>query len=194
MGEEATYFAKLGADVTAIDASPVGIEITKERAAYNGLTDRVNALVADATDTKFPNNSFDLVHGLGILHHVGLEKGFAEVKRVLKPGGAAVFLGPIGNVRWIEKCKHWLHGRLERKMDLRKVTEHEENLTLAAIQACASQFSHFETYPYRLLYRVRRLFFPKAFHPFIERVDYRLLKLAPFLKLFAGAVVIHVAK
>lgn len=140
MGEEATYFAKLGANVTAIDASPVGIEITKERAAYNGLTDRVKAFVADATDTKFPNNSFDLVHGLGILHHVGLEKGFAEVKRVLKPGGVAVFLEPIGNVRWIEKCKDWLHGRLERKMDLRKVTEHEENLTLAEILACASQF------------------------------------------------------
>ena len=34
-GEEAVYLAKLGAHVTAIDISPVGIQLTKERARLN---------------------------------------------------------------------------------------------------------------------------------------------------------------
>ena len=38
-GEEATYLAKMGAQVTAIDISPVGIELTKERAKLNGVGD-----------------------------------------------------------------------------------------------------------------------------------------------------------
>jgi 2-polyprenyl-3-methyl-5-hydroxy-6-metoxy-1,4-benzoquinol methylase len=194
MGEEAVYFAKLGAQTTAIDASLVGVEVTQERATHNGLADRVEAKVMDATNTNFPANRFDLVHGLGILHHVGLRAGLREVKRVLKPGGAAVFLEPMGNIPFLETCKHWLHSRLEGKLNLIKVTEHEENLTLRDILTCQSDFSCFQVYPYRLLYRARRLFCPKRCHTLLERFDYYLLKVAPFLKVFAGAVVIHLKK
>jgi SAM-dependent methyltransferase len=195
MGEESIYFAKLGcASVTAIDVSQVGIEITRERAAYNGLGDRVVAQVTDATNTACPENSFDLVHGLGILHHVGLQAGLLEVKRVLKPGGIAVFLEPMGNIRIIERLKNWLHNRLRSKLDLIKVTEDEENLKLKEILDCAAQFSYLWTYPYRLTYRVRRLFCPKSLHPHLERFDYYLLKVFPCLKVFAGAVVIHLQK
>src|SRR5688500_11171572 len=37
MGEESIYFAKLGAHVTAIDISDVGISTLKKRAAHNKL-------------------------------------------------------------------------------------------------------------------------------------------------------------
>jgi SAM-dependent methyltransferase len=194
LGEESIYFAKLGAHVFAIDASEVGIEITQRRAAFNGVAERVNAQVMDATNTTFPSNSFDLVHGLGILHHIGLQTGLLEVRRVLKPGGTAVFLEPMGNVRFIEKCKGWLHSRLEKRLDLIKVTADEENLKLNEILDCAAQFSYFKAYPYRLTFRVRRLFCLTALHPLLERLDYCILKSFPFLDVFAGAVVIHLRK
>ena len=50
-GEEAVYLAKLGARVTAIDISPVGIELTRERAAANGVA--VDARVCAATQPTF---------------------------------------------------------------------------------------------------------------------------------------------
>jgi SAM-dependent methyltransferase len=66
-GEETIYFAKMGAKVTAIDISPTGISLTRERAAFHDLSKSVTARLADALHTPLPSDSFDIVHGLGIL-------------------------------------------------------------------------------------------------------------------------------
>ena len=44
-----------------------------------------------------PDDSFDLVCGTGIIHHLELHTAFAEVARVLKPSGRAVFYEPMGH-------------------------------------------------------------------------------------------------
>ncbi len=187
MGEESTYFAKLGARVTAIDISPKGVEMTQERAAYNGLGDRVQALVMAADPTEFEDKSFQVIHGLGILHHVGLEPGLLEVKRLLAPGGVGVFLEPMGNSSLLEKIKYDLLGK---KLDL-EATDHERPITLAELEPLKNQFDSLEVYPYHLFFRVRR-FLPKALHQTLRKLDYYLLKLIPPLKHFAGAVVLKV--
>jgi SAM-dependent methyltransferase len=194
MGEEAVCFALLGAHVTAIDVSPVGVQLTRDRAVYHLVADRVNALVMDATATTFSDDSFDLVHGLGILHHVGLKDGLEEVRRVLKPGGSGVFLEPLGNVKVVERCKRWLHSRLVDRLGLIRVNDREENLRLCDIEACAELFDHLQIYTFRLLHRVRKLIAPRCLHRCLERVDHFLLWASPFLKQLAGAVVIHVRK
>src|SRR5262249_27973407 len=68
MGEESIYFAKLGAKVTSIDISEVGIETLRRRAAYSNVHIRALRMRADPTD--FRGESFDRIHGLGILHHI----------------------------------------------------------------------------------------------------------------------------
>jgi len=49
---------------------------------------------AEALD--LPDGTFDRVLGHGILHHLDLSRALAEVRRVLKPTGRAVFVEPLG--------------------------------------------------------------------------------------------------
>jgi SAM-dependent methyltransferase len=48
----------------------------------------------EAERLPFPDESFDLVFGHAVLHHLpDLEASFAEFERVLRPGGTVVFCG-----------------------------------------------------------------------------------------------------
>jgi ubiquinone/menaquinone biosynthesis C-methylase UbiE len=194
MGEETLYFAKLGARVSAIDISQEGVETTRKRASRHGVADRVEARVMDALHTDFPDESFDLVHGLGILHHIDLVAGLAEIHRVLRSGGSAVFLEPLGNSPIVESLKWKVYRKFKHKFDLLSVTSGEENLKLGVLHRQCERFSHHHIYPYRLIYRVRKLFLPRSLWNMTLRVDRVLLSMVPPLKHFAGAAVIHLTK
>ena len=47
--------------------------------------------------TLFSDNTFDLVVGQSILHHLEWEVAIHELERILKPGGKAVFIEPLGD-------------------------------------------------------------------------------------------------
>jgi ubiquinone/menaquinone biosynthesis C-methylase UbiE len=85
----ALWFAKEGADVDAIDISHNCIENQKTMAATAGLN--INAFVMDAHNLDFPSETYDIVYGNAILHHLSIEMAACEFFRVLKPGGIAVF-------------------------------------------------------------------------------------------------------
>jgi 2-polyprenyl-3-methyl-5-hydroxy-6-metoxy-1,4-benzoquinol methylase len=191
MGEESMYFAKLGARVTAIDVSDVGVGVLRQRAEANHLT--IDAHEMKCVPTKFPSSSFDVVHGLGILHHVGIEQGLREVWRVLRPGGIGVFLEPIGNSPRIESAKQFLMKRARFLGTFDEVTEHEHNLSWEEIENAVTWFSNANVFPYHLLYRIKR-FFPYSTHDVLKRIDHALLTMAPRLRYFAGAAVIRVQK
>lgn len=54
-------------------------------------------LLADATRLPFPNDSFDAVISVMVLHHTRAELALVEMRRVLKPGGVLVDLGYARN-------------------------------------------------------------------------------------------------
>lgn len=190
MGEEAVYFAKLGANVTAIDISPIGIKMTRDRAKANGVESQVTAELMDCSSTSFPDEFFDVAHGLGILHHVGLHEGLAEVRRILKPSGRAVFLEWMGDSDAVDKIKKFLYGKEYASHQ----SEHEEPLKWSGIQQEAHYFSVFKTYPYHLSYRLRSLFPALCRGGWSERADHLLLGLCPPLRHFAGGAVIYLEK
>jgi 2-polyprenyl-3-methyl-5-hydroxy-6-metoxy-1,4-benzoquinol methylase len=92
-GRYAVWLASLGATVVGIDLSPVGAERTLQRARAHGFQDRVTAHAADCAhlETVLPANSFDLVVGFSVLHHLPPKEFGEGVARVLKPGGRAIF-------------------------------------------------------------------------------------------------------
>jgi ubiquinone/menaquinone biosynthesis C-methylase UbiE len=49
-------------------------------------------MVMDAMNTSFESNSFDIIHGQSILHHLDLTKSLIEIKRLLRGGGGGHFL------------------------------------------------------------------------------------------------------
>jgi ubiquinone/menaquinone biosynthesis C-methylase UbiE len=79
--------------LTATDISPGMLAQLASTAAGLGLDD-VTTVVTEAETLPFDDESFDLVLGHAVLHHIpDLDRAFAEFKRVLRPGGSIVFAG-----------------------------------------------------------------------------------------------------
>lgn len=85
-----SYFACRGAQVTALDISPVSVAVQTRILAELGAPS-CEACVSDAQHTPFPDNSFDLIYGNAILHHLDTESAAREIFRLLKPGGTVIF-------------------------------------------------------------------------------------------------------
>jgi SAM-dependent methyltransferase len=83
-GELAERMQKeLGAEVSFLDISPRMVELARERG--------VDAQVGDVQSLPFEDGSFDTVVAAWMLYHVpDLDRGLAELARVLRPGGALV--------------------------------------------------------------------------------------------------------
>jgi ubiquinone/menaquinone biosynthesis C-methylase UbiE len=79
-------------DATATDISPGMLDALQDNAARIGAG--VRTVACDAESLPFADESFDLVLGHAVLHHVPhLDDAFAEFRRVLRPGGRFVFAG-----------------------------------------------------------------------------------------------------
>jgi SAM-dependent methyltransferase len=84
-------------DATCTDISPGMVRTLSANADRLGLS--VKSLRADAESLPFAGESFDLVLGHAVLHHLpDLERAFSEFHRVLKPGGLIVFAGEPSRV------------------------------------------------------------------------------------------------
>ena len=75
-------------EVHGVDPSPEMIDVAQKKAARSGRHVRFQMGVIEAL--PYPDDEFDLVLSSLMLHHLPddpKQKGFAEVLRVLKPGG-----------------------------------------------------------------------------------------------------------
>jgi demethylmenaquinone methyltransferase/2-methoxy-6-polyprenyl-1,4-benzoquinol methylase len=79
--------------VTGIDISDGMLEIGRKKIVKKGLAQKIELLHGDSENLPFGNNTFDAVTvGFGVRNFENLEKGLAEIYRVLKPGGMIVVL------------------------------------------------------------------------------------------------------
>ncbi len=75
-------------NVIGVDISEGMLEHGRVKVAKKGLQERVLLQRADSVDLPFPDASFDAVTvAFGVRNFEELEKGIAEMRRVLKPNG-----------------------------------------------------------------------------------------------------------
>lgn len=79
--------------ITGVDISLGMLELGTKKVRQAGLSDKISLQLADSESLPFSDNSFDAVtSAFGVRNFENIEKGLAEMSRVLRPGGNAVIL------------------------------------------------------------------------------------------------------
>lgn len=79
--------------ITGIDISEGMLEIGRKKIEKLTLQNEIELLKGDSETIGFPDNTFDAITvAFGVRNFQNLEKGLAEMLRVLKPGGKLVVL------------------------------------------------------------------------------------------------------
>jgi demethylmenaquinone methyltransferase/2-methoxy-6-polyprenyl-1,4-benzoquinol methylase len=81
------------AKIVGIDISDGMLQLGRKKIEHLGLGNTIELLNGDSETIKFADNTFDAVTvAFGVRNFENLEKGLAEIRRVLKPGGRLVVL------------------------------------------------------------------------------------------------------
>ena len=93
-GDLAINLVETGAQrIVGLDISPGMLEVGKNKVASKNLNQTIEMIVGDSENLPFEPNSFDAVTvAFGVRNFETLEKGLAEIYRVLKPKGTFVVL------------------------------------------------------------------------------------------------------
>ena len=86
----------------------------------------------DANNLTFEVNSFDIVFGGAILHHLDIKSAIHHIHRVLKPGGKIIFLEPL-NMNPLYK--------IYRKMNQKERTPDEHALVSSDFKIIREKFT-----------------------------------------------------
>ncbi|WET04742.1 bifunctional demethylmenaquinone methyltransferase/2-methoxy-6-polyprenyl-1,4-benzoquinol methylase UbiE [Flavobacterium johnsoniae] len=79
--------------IIGLDISAGMLEVGKKKVEEKNLSNIIELVLGDSENMPFEDNYFDAITvGFGVRNFEHLEKGFAEILRVLKPGGVFVIL------------------------------------------------------------------------------------------------------
>lgn len=186
-GSFAPLMARLGARVSGIDISPVAIDHARIEGAAFGLA--VDYLVMNAESMSFPDATFDMISGSGILHHLDLQKAFQEICRVMKPAGEAIFLEPLGHNPLIN-----LYRNLTPKMR----TTDEHPLLMSDLTMAHSYFEAVEIRFYSLFSLLAAPFVrvrpTRSLITVLESFDQMVFRIMPPIRRHAWLVIVQLAK
>jgi ubiquinone/menaquinone biosynthesis C-methylase UbiE len=92
-GDNALRFAHIGYVIEGFDISEINIKNAQRLFAAHNQCGNFQVAIAEAL--PYPDEHFDIIVGIDILHHVDISKAIRECHRVLKPGGKAFFREPV---------------------------------------------------------------------------------------------------
>lgn len=181
-GMAAVVLARRGARVTAFDLSPGYLQEARRRAAANDVT--IDFVQTDGERLPFADGSFARVWGNAILHHLDLRFAASELRRILQPGGIAVFCEPWGEnplLAWVRRCLPYPG---------KEHTPQEQPLRRWHLRRLAEVFPSLEVEGHQLMSMARRVLRSRSLVSGLEWCDTRLLRVAPALSRFCRYVVL----
>lgn len=188
LGEISTLLAKSGANITTFDLSQKSVLTCRQRAKLNNVDIQIRLAVAAGEHLPYADESFDLIFGKAILHHLDAELGWCDISRVLKPGGKAVFVEPMGMNPLLNFARD--HVPYPHK----NPRGADRPLSYTDIRKWGQGFRRFEYREIQLFSMLERGFgFRKRF-PVFRQMDDILLQHLPFLRRFCRYVVMYYVK
>ncbi|HEY0462288.1 MAG TPA: class I SAM-dependent methyltransferase [Pyrinomonadaceae bacterium] len=190
-GENSVLIAAHGAEkVIGIDISPELVELGQKRLALHGFGETAKLKVGSAHALPIETESIDVVFGMAILHHLDLQLASAEVFRVLKNGGRAIFLEPVRNSKFVRFVRNLIPYQSP------DVSPFERPLTDAELEKFAERFSKYRDRAFSIPFvnLINVLGLPESLLHKAIRMDGKILKAAPFLKNYAGVRVVEMTK
>lgn len=188
-GSNLLRMVKDGACVTGIDISAVRVNEALSIIKRENIQMNANAIKMNAEVLEFPDGFFDVIFGSAILHHLDLDVALPEIKRVLKRGGKAVFIEPLGENPFINYYR-------KRTPTLR--TEDEHPLIEKDFNLLRSYFTRVErkdfylftlmSYVFRTFVRNEKMF--KLSNRALNKVDRILITILPFVGRYCWQTVI----
>lgn len=190
LGDNTVLLAARGANVVGVDISPELIELAEKRLRQHGLTENSEFRIGSAHKLPFPDESVDVVFGMAILHHLDLKTSSAEVFRILKKGGRAIFMEPVRNSRFIKFIRNLI------PYEQPDISPFERPLTDAELENYAVDFSQYKSRAFSLPFvnLLEILGAPDTIQKSAMRVDGKILRSASFLNYYATIRVIEMVK
>lgn len=167
-------------NIIAIDISEDLLKIAKEKLS------EIDFRIGDAMNLDFHENTFDVVFGSSVLHHLDMEKAYKEILRVLKPGGRIVFAEPnmLNPQIFFQKNIPVLKKYLSDSPDETAIIRWETKRQLEIIG-----FKKINIFPYDFLHPATPSFLTAC----IQAVE-KIVEKIPILKEIAGSVIIFAEK
>jgi SAM-dependent methyltransferase len=191
-GMASIVLARQGAIVTGLELSGGYLAEARDRAHRNDT--RIDWVQADAQHLPFADGAFDRIWGNAILHHLDLERSAQEIRRVLVPGGRAVFCEPWGNNPLLQAARRRL------SYPGKNHTPDEQPLRSECLGVLRRRFPEMTTEGHQLLSMVGRLL-PREGVPkrpgilrSLERVDRFCLTRMPALQHWCRYMVIEMPR
>jgi SAM-dependent methyltransferase len=191
-GQIGVFYALTGAKVRGFDVSEEGVKCANRRAVINGVSSSAVFEPMNAKALSYEDGQFDFVVGRWILHH--LEKDALpvygrELWRVLKDGGKALFIEPLGHnplIEFVREHPFYAQGDYD--------SEHESTMKRVEILTMGKPFRSVLIHEFHLLYMLKRVIRNRWILRILKSIDDLLLRYFPFLKRFCGDCVIEFVK
>lgn len=177
------YATALMAKKIAVVASDISIQalgLALRRAEINKVQMNVRPVALAGEELPFCNGAFDIVYGVGVLHHLDLRKAGREIYRVLRPGGKLAFVEPLGHNLVLNVVRKLFSGHSPNEVVLRYPD---------IVQFCR-MFSRWEYYGYMFLSILRLVVRWRKLVRALEWLDSRLLMQWPFLQRYCRCVAV----